>query len=195
MIFLEFVEQIFNMTMDNSQSSNHSLLSPPNTSQTSDISSERLRMLPIMIVLGVMFVGICVAMNLFSRARFKNQRSGIFANPRILKVANAQNSQNGGTKRRRSKISSRRSRTELLARAQQMSEQIQKQNQMQFQMEQQQLEEENDELELNIDKLSIITPTEGNQLTTCVQVESLESSNNNKNTSMSDDIIEKNTEN
>lgn len=35
-------------------------------------------MVIIMIVLGVMFIGICIAMNLFSRARFKKQRGNAF---------------------------------------------------------------------------------------------------------------------
>lgn len=59
-----------------------------------------LRMLPIMIILGIMFVGMCVAMNMFSRARFKNNRS-IFSNPRILKLANANQSTKHKTRTRR----------------------------------------------------------------------------------------------
>ncbi|KAJ6217520.1 hypothetical protein RDWZM_008677 [Blomia tropicalis] len=53
-----------------------------------------------MIILGIMFVGMCVAMNMFSRARFKNNRS-IFSNPRILKLANANQSTKHKTRTRR----------------------------------------------------------------------------------------------
>ncbi|KAH9394315.1 NADH dehydrogenase Fe-S protein subunit 8 ndufs8 [Tyrophagus putrescentiae] len=51
-------------------------------------SEKSMRMLPVMIVLGIMFIGMCAGMQLLSRARFKNNRS-IFNNPRILKAATA----------------------------------------------------------------------------------------------------------
>ncbi|XP_054156614.1 uncharacterized protein LOC128955010 [Oppia nitens] len=53
-------------------------------------------MLPIMIVLGIMFIGMCVALNLFSRARFRESRSGIFAKPRLIKFNNNTTTSGGG---------------------------------------------------------------------------------------------------
>ncbi|XP_076334439.1 uncharacterized protein LOC143238250 [Tachypleus tridentatus] len=43
-------------------------------------SKVQTKMIPIVVALGVMFVGICVAMHLFSKARFRNQRT-IFNSP------------------------------------------------------------------------------------------------------------------
>ncbi|XP_076341771.1 uncharacterized protein LOC143242294 [Tachypleus tridentatus] len=41
---------------------------------------ETRTMIPIIVVLGIMFIGMCVALQLFSRARFRNQRT-IFNSP------------------------------------------------------------------------------------------------------------------
>ncbi|CAG2108677.1 unnamed protein product [Medioppia subpectinata] len=59
-------------------------------------------MLPIMIVLGIMFIGMCVALNLFSRARFRQSRSGIFSKPHLIKFNNSSNSNTASGKKRRS---------------------------------------------------------------------------------------------
>ncbi|KAF7487700.1 hypothetical protein SSS_01977 [Sarcoptes scabiei] len=48
------------------------------------------QMMLILIIMSIMFIGMCVALNLFSRARFKNHR-GIFSNPRLLKIASTAN--------------------------------------------------------------------------------------------------------
>ncbi|XP_054157812.1 uncharacterized protein LOC128956156 [Oppia nitens] len=63
------------------------ILIPANNSLSELINNTP--MIPILAVLGIMFVGICVVLNLFSRARFRKSRS-IFVNPQHLSQAKAQ---------------------------------------------------------------------------------------------------------
>lgn len=51
---------------------------------------QALPFLPILIVLVLMFACLCMVLRLFSKARFRDNRSSIFVNPKTLKVAQAQ---------------------------------------------------------------------------------------------------------
>lgn len=44
-----------------------------------NVSVKPEHILPIMIVMGVMFIGVCIALNLFSRARFQKQQTNAIA--------------------------------------------------------------------------------------------------------------------
>nr|XP_027194280.1 rho GTPase-activating protein gacU-like isoform X1 [Dermatophagoides pteronyssinus] len=50
----------------------------------------RMPMLPISIVLISMFISICIVLQLFAKARFRNTQRSIFANPQKLELAKAQ---------------------------------------------------------------------------------------------------------
>ncbi|XP_022252628.1 uncharacterized protein LOC111088060, partial [Limulus polyphemus] len=69
--------------------------------RTTDVQT---KMIPIIVALGVMFVGICVAMHLFSKARFRNQRT-IFnsPHPRLMHIKVSRNQKS--SKRRTSHTS------------------------------------------------------------------------------------------
>ncbi|XP_022247693.1 uncharacterized protein LOC111086984 isoform X2 [Limulus polyphemus] len=59
-------------------------------------SKVQTKMIPIVVALGIMFVGICVAMHLFSKARFRNQRT-IFnsPHPRLMHIRVSRNQKSG----------------------------------------------------------------------------------------------------
>ncbi|XP_076314673.1 uncharacterized protein LOC143227009 [Tachypleus tridentatus] len=61
-------------------------------------------MVPILVVLGVMFVGICVAMQLFSKAQFRNQRSVLNSPNTRLMNNNGNRSKKGSKKRKNFKV-------------------------------------------------------------------------------------------
>ncbi|KAH9493469.1 hypothetical protein DERF_014213 [Dermatophagoides farinae] len=50
----------------------------------------RMPMLPISIILISMFISICIVLQLFAKARFRNTHRSIFANPQKLELAKAQ---------------------------------------------------------------------------------------------------------
>ncbi|KAH9422426.1 hypothetical protein DERP_003102 [Dermatophagoides pteronyssinus] len=56
----------------------------------------RMPMLPISIVLISMFISICIVLQLFAKARFRNTQRSIFANPQKLELAKAQERQLSG---------------------------------------------------------------------------------------------------
>ncbi|KAJ6218008.1 hypothetical protein RDWZM_009165 [Blomia tropicalis] len=71
---------------------NHASYPSTNSSNLTALAHliQALPFLPILIVLVLMFACLCMVLRLFSKARFRDNRSSIFVNPKTLKVAQAQ---------------------------------------------------------------------------------------------------------